>query len=197
MFSKNAMLIIEFLLRNLDEYNVNQLARKLKISVGSAHKILKDLQKRDLAIFRERGNATFYKLNLENRETQKISEIALIESRKRKLSSNPLIRVYTEDLEKFGYAKALILFGSILKKKEFGDIDVLFVIEKKGDVKKVNEFCLELSKTSSKPIVPLIMTERDLIKNLKKGYKVLFEILREGVVLSGEDVLIRSLKELS
>ena len=197
MFSKNSMRIIEFLLRNLNrEFNVNQIARNLKISVGSAHKILKSLASKNFINFRKMGNAIFYKLNLENKETQKICEIALIESKNKELSFNPVAKVYAKDIETFGDAKAMILFGSILVKKEkAGDVDVLFVIEDKKAVKKVNEFCLEISKTKTKSIVPLIITERDLKGKFKSGDKVLLEILKTGIILSGEDVIIKSIKD--
>ena len=51
MLSKNGVQIVEFLLRNpTSQYNVNQISRELKISVGSAHKILKYLYKKDIVI---------------------------------------------------------------------------------------------------------------------------------------------------
>lgn len=196
MLSRNSMRIIEFLLRNpAKQYNINQIARELKISVGSVHKILKTLESKNIIYSQKMGNAIFYRLKLENRETQKICEIVLIESKNKRLSSNAVAKVYAKDLETFEKANAMILFGSILEKKErAGDVDVLFVIKNKEDVKRVNDFCLEMSKTKTKPIVPLIMTEKDLKENIKKKDKVVLDILKSGIVLFGEDSIVRAIK---
>src|SRR3989344_3439385 len=60
---------------------------------------------------------------------------------KSKLSS--YAKLYSESLKEFKKAELIVLFGSILKKKEFNDVDVLFI----ANPKEVNDFCLELSKT--------------------------------------------------
>ena len=52
MIPKNTGRIIVYLLRNLEEfgYNINQIAKLNKISVGSALKILRDLEKDKIII---------------------------------------------------------------------------------------------------------------------------------------------------
>lgn len=194
MFPKNTFKIVEFLLRAVQEYNINQIARELKISVGSGHKILKHLEKNKLIKSRKLGNAIYYKLNLDNEETQKIAALVLIESRNRTLQKNPRARVYASDLKEAGsFSKAALMFGSVLEKKEPADVDVIFIINKKA-VKKVEDFCLRLSSLRPKKITPLIMTSRDLKNNIKKRDAVVLDILKKGIVLYGEDNLINILK---
>ncbi len=192
MFSKNTLKVVEFLLRNIvEQYNINQIAREVEISPGGSYKILKNLEGRGIVASKKLGNAIYYTLDLGSKETQSLCELVLIENRKEVLDSNPYAKVYAgdvKDAEKF--ASILILFGSILETKKFRDVDVLFVVKKK-DVGKVNDFCLKLSSVRPKQITPLMMTEGDLKNNIKNKDKVVLDILRKGVVLHGEDGLIK------
>ncbi len=198
MIPENTGKIIEFLIRRpINHYNVNQISRELKISVGSAHKILKSLEKSDIVHSEKIGNNIFYTLNMKNKEAQKLSEIVLIESRNHALTKNSTAKVYADTMEDFGKARTIVLFGSILTKKDMAnDVDVLFVIKSKKNVKDISDFCLEVSKTRSKPVVPLIMTEKDLKKNIKNKDKVILEIIKTGVVLYGEEVLTETIEQV-
>ena len=184
--TKNTKKIIEYLLKNIDKigFNVNQLAKNLKISVGSSHKILKVLKKENMVQVIDLKSSIYYKLNLNNPDIIDICKLILREN-KRKLSS--IAKTYAEEIEKFD-ADILILFGSILGKKEFNDVDVLFVTDK---VKDVNKFCNKILKT--KPVNPLIMPFKDFIKNKKT--KIVLEIINKGVVLKGEGKYLGALNE--
>ena len=179
MIPKNTAKLMRFLLRDMSKYgyNVNQVARHLKISVGSSFKILKELEKNKIVNAESIGNAVNYNLNLENPETSKICELLLLEE-KRQLNGYP--KIYSEFLQEFKKAELIILFGSVLTKKEFNDVDVLFVTNK---FKEVNDFCLELSKIRTKPVVPLI---------LKK--EAILSLVKEGIILKGESVFIEVIK---
>jgi len=187
--TKNMLKITEFLLRNIDKpgFNINQIARNTSISVGSAHEILHDLKKRDIAKTIDFKTSIYYKLNLNNSDTIDICKLISRES-KRKLSS--IAKVYSEEIEKFDKAQIIIMFGSILVKKEFNDVDVLFITNK---VKEVNIFCNEISKIRTKPINPLIMTFNDFINNIKIKHKVILDIINKGVIIKGEDKFMEAL----
>lgn len=51
----------------------------------------------------------------------------------------------------------IIMFGSVLRKKDFNDVDVLFLTDK---AKEVSQFCLNISKIRAKPVIPLILKRR-------------------------------------
>ncbi len=137
---------MEFLFRNIpNKFNVNQIARELKISVGSAYKILKSLEKKGVLISQRVGNGIYYVLDLNNKEAENITELVLIESRNKFLVKNPRPSIYAKDLkdaEKLN--RAIILFGSVLDTRDAKDVDVLFIIDK-GKSKAVEDFCMKLS----------------------------------------------------
>ena len=190
MIPKNTKKIILYLLRNLELVNINQISKKLSISVGSAFKILKDLEKNSLVLSSDLGNAKFYKINLNNEETIRWCEILLSEER-RNLKGHS--KIYGEEIERFEHAELIILFGSVLSNKDFNDVDVLFITNKP---KEVTKFCLSLSKIRTKPIVPLILKKEDFIKEIKNKKEVVLNILKTGVILRGESAFLQALKNV-
>ena len=181
--SKNTNKVIDFLLRNIGKvgFNVNQLSKNIKISVGSAHKILHELKKEEIVIITDMKSSIYYKLNLNNPDTIDICKLIIRENKKHLPS---YIKIYVEEIEKFKEAEIIILFGSILNKKDFNDVDVLFITNK---IKEVNLFCNEISKIRTKPINPLIMKLDDFTKNIKNKNNVILEIINKGVIINGEE----------
>lgn len=195
MFPLNLSKIVEFLFRNIpNKFNVNQVSRELKISVGSAYKILKSLEKKGVLVSQKIGNGIYYALNLYNKEAENITELVLIESRNKSLAKNLHASIYSKDLkdaEKL--SRAIILFGSILETKNANDIDVLFII-KKGKSRAVEDFCIKMSNLIPKRVNPLLMTMSDFKNNIKKQDRVIVDILKKGIILSGEDIITNALR---
>lgn len=193
MIPKNTARVINHLLRNIDEfgYNINQIAKLNKISVGSAFKILKDLEKDKIIIKKEISNASHYKLNFDNPETIKLCELLILAER-RNLKGHA--KLYADEVVKFKDAEMIIIFGSVLRGKEFNDVDVLFLT---NQTKKVNNFCLEISKVRTKPVVPLIMKREDLIKAMKNKKEAILGMMKEGVVLKGESIFVGVIKNVN
>ena len=192
--NNNKNKILNFLLRNTNQYNINEIAKILKLSVGSVHKILKSLEERKIVNLKQLGNASYYSLNLNNTETIKYCEFLLIEEKNNLLENNKTAKIYISDLEKYD-AKSVILFGSILNKEDKAkDVDVLFIIKNKKQINEINNFCLEISKIRTKKVNPLIMEEKDLIDNIKNKNNVILDILKKGIILKGENLFIKSIK---
>ena len=195
MFPLNLTKIVEFLFRNTpNRFNVNQISRELKISVGSAYKILKSLEKKSVLVSQKIGNGIYYVLNLDNKEAENITELVLMESRNKSLSKNSHASIYAKDFkDREKLSKAIILFGSILEGKDAKDVDVLFIIDK-GKSKAVEDFCMKLSNLRPKRINPLLMTMADFKENIKKQDRVITDILKKGVILFGEEIVINILR---
>ena len=191
MIPKNTTKIIGYLLRNFELRNINQISKELNISLGSTFKILKDLEKNEIVLLKKLGNANYYILNLKNQETNRLCELILLEE-KRNLKS--YAKIYSDEIKNFKNADLIILFGSILKNKQFNDVDVLFVTNK---IKEVNKFCLEISKIRTKPIIPLILKKSDLVKEIDNRKESILEIIKTGIVLKGESVFLEVIKNVS
>ena len=195
MLPANLIKIVDFLFRTIpNQFNVNQIARELKISVGSAYKILKSLEKKGVLLSRRIGNGIYYALDLDNKEAKNITELVLIEGGNRLLANNPYASVYAKDLKAAQeLSKAAVLFGSIPDTKDAKDVDVLFII-RKGGSKAVEDFCAKLSNLRPKRVNPLLMTMADFKRNIRKQDKVITDVHRKGQILFGEDVIITALR---
>jgi hypothetical protein len=192
MVPKNTKKILLFLLKNINElgFNINQISKNNEISVGSSFKILKNLEKSQILTKKQINNALHFKLDFNNIETIKLCELLLLEE-KRNLKG--YAKIYADEIIKFKTAKIIILFGSIINKKSFNDVDALFVTNK---INEVNDFCLEISKIKSKPVVPLILKEEDLINEIKNQKDSIIDIIKTGIILDGCDYFIQLLKKL-
>ena len=177
-------------MRNLELVNINQISQKLSISVGSAFKILKDLEKSNIVWCSSLGNAKFYQINLNNEETIRWCKLLISEERR---NLKGYSKIYAEEIQKFEHSELIILFGSVLSNKDFNDVDVLFITNKP---KEVTKFCLNLSKIRTKPVVPLILKKEDLIKEIKNKKEVILNILKTGIILRGESVFIEVVKNV-
>ncbi len=193
MIPKNTARVMLYLLKNIEElgYNINRIAKLNKISVGSAFKILKGFEKDKIIVKKEISNASHYKLNFDNPETIKLCELLLL-AEKRNLKG--YAKLYANEIIKFKDAELILIFGSVLAGKEFNDVDVLFIT---NQTKKVNGFCLEISKVRTKPVVPLIMKQKDLIKAAKQKKEAILSIIKESIVLKGESIFVEIIKNVN
>lgn len=182
--------IMEFLLRHIHEpgYNVNQIARELNMSVGNAHKIVTDLKKKKMLKVIDLKTAIYYSLDLANLDTMDVCKIIL---RERQRNLAPQVKPYVEEVKKFDKSLFTMIYGSILIKRSFNDVDVLFITDK---VKEVQDFCVAVNKIRAKPIDPMVMTQKDFISNLKKKDPVVLDILMKGIVIKGEDKFMEALQ---
>ena len=189
MMPKNTSKIIVYLLRNIDLVNINQIARFLDISVGSAFAVLKSLEEKNIVRSSSLGNAKYFALNFKEVQARRLCEFILLEE-KRELHG--VAKVYAEELDKFASAELMMLFGSILTSKNFNDVDVLFITSKTSEV---TSFCLEVSKIRVKPVVPFILKKRDLVKEIRLKQEAVLEIIKNGIVLKGESVFVEVIND--
>jgi predicted nucleotidyltransferase len=181
MITKNTNKILLFLLKDLSVigYNINQIAKETKISLGSAFKILKELEKKNIINKKNISNGSYYKINF-NFESQILFELILINERKNQENK---IKIYINEISKYIDSELILLFGSILKNENYNDVDVMFITD---NTKKVLDFCLNISKIRTKPIVPFILKKEDLIEELKKQNQTIINIIKNSIIIKGE-----------
>ncbi len=186
----NTAKILRMLMRNTVRTgnNINQISKFLNISIGSAFKILKQLEAEQIAASEKIGNAIYYKLNFDSAEALKLCELILLRERRKLVG---YAKLYAESIQKFEKARLIILFGSVLTKKEFNDVDALIITDK---VKEAVNFCLDISKIRSKPVVPIILNKKNLSSELKHKNEALISAVKEGIILKGESVFLEVMK---
>src|SRR3989344_31651 len=167
------------------DYSASSISKILNISRMGAFKIAKKLETEEMLVSRVIGKARIYKLNL-NKDYVKHYLLMLLSREAEK--SQTYVRVWINEIKKIKNAEAAILFGSILRKKEANDVDVLFIVkqDKFEELKKEIE---KINKLSIKKIHPVYQSESDLKKNLYKQDKLIIEAIK-GIFVIGEDKFI-------
>lgn len=189
--TENEARIVDFLIRNFKERNsINGIGRKIKISHTGAHKILRKLEKIKAVKPERIGNAIYYKANLDNELGLKLAEFVLAQN-----ELIPYSKVQADDLKPLqGIASSCILFGSVLSKgREAGDIDVMLVVEEK-DFKKLYKKLDEIKEMSPKKIHDIMQSREDLAKNIKKNDEVILDIIKNGRILWGSEIIVEAIK---
>ncbi len=193
MFTIKESKVLRLLMSSTSYYSINDIARECNLSPNGAYKILKKLEKDDIIYCKDIGRIKAYRINFENTLILSYMEIALNDKR----INEAKIKVRVKDLSEMkGICKAVALFGSyVTEKKNPSDIDILFVFEPE----KFRLFQKKLDEILG--LIPykihdVIQTEQDFVNNLKKQDKIIREVIRNGVILFGHDVIARSVKSV-
>ena len=90
-----------------------------------------------------------------------------------------------------------MLFGSATKNyKAARDIDILTVIGKK-DYKEVRKIMKEKQELLPKELHSIEMTEEDLTNNIKKRQAAIMDIIKNAVILYGQDKYVEVIKSVT
>lgn len=163
-------------------HNATSISKIIKITSRGSLKALKNLEKREFVTSKQFGKAIQYKINFSNL-AKKTIELLLLEEAEKKYKR------WVDEFKDLKEAKILILFGSLLKKRDYEDVDLLIIIENK-DYKTVMDIIDKKNKVLMKPIHPVSQTIEDLRNNLLKKDEVILDALRTGIVLKNQKEII-------
>jgi len=192
-FSEKENEVLIFLLKDINtEYNANSLSKELDLSPRGSLKILKNLEKAGLILGDNKGKARFYKINIVDIFTKKYLEVLLIQESREKAN-----RWIAEFQELYKLTNLVIIFGSMVQdSKKAKDIDLLLMLDPKYKA-KIDNYVKNKNKTALKPIHPVFQSKQDFISNIKKSDLVMLNILKTGIVLHGQDVILEAIKDLA
>ncbi|MBI4439414.1 winged helix-turn-helix transcriptional regulator [Candidatus Woesearchaeota archaeon] len=166
------------------EYNASSMAKYLGISPMGALKIARRLEEEHILKSRQVGKARIYQIDMDNEYAKEYVKFLL---RREAEQSPAYVKVWIKELRKIKNADVAVLFGSVLRKKDANDIDVLLVTGQKKfsglrkEVENIN--LINISK-----LHPMYQAKNDVKTNIKKGDKALLSAIK-GVVAFGEDEL--------
>jgi len=178
----------------LADYNSYNIKDKLGLSNAGSLKLLRNLHEKNLLTSEKMGNAIFYKPNLENSYLMKLLELIFLDHGN--LSS--FVKGWICDLNSLApYTKAILLFGSILRKgKDARDADVCLILKKSEDYKLLQRMIKEMNEQNRLKIDPLYLTEKDLEKKLIEKDKPLMEMVKSCIVVHGHELFVEVVKNV-
>jgi DNA-binding Lrp family transcriptional regulator len=172
-------------------YNANSISKVLGISHVGAQKIFKRLLKDGIIKDQQIGKSIVRKLRLEDDYVRKLIAFLLADE------ANNFKRWKEEFKELFKKDRIVIMFGSAVKDyKAARDIDIMIVIDKK-DYKEVKKLINDKREILPKSIHSIELTEDDLINNIKKRQEAVIDIVKNGIVLYGQDTYVGIIKNVA
>jgi hypothetical protein len=187
MITKNESKVLRMLLMAFGEdYSINYISKECNLAPNGAMKILRKFERLGVLRVKKVANISSYKINFDNPRTKSMLELALIPEIagrvKFRMEDLILLKEITE---------ICIIFGSYIEeKKNPNDLDIFFVIKEKN-FEEYNELSKKIYKTIPVKVQDVLQTEEDLRKNIVKHDNVIIEIFRKGVILWGQDKLIK------
>jgi predicted nucleotidyltransferase len=172
-------------------YNANTISKTIKISRIGAMKIFKKLLKENILHSKKIGKSIIYKPNLSDDYVKKLISFLLADE------ANNSRRWKEEFKGIFEGDRIVLLFGSAIRNYDAAhDIDLMVVL-KKEDASKVNKILNEKNKILPKKLHKINLTAQDLSDNLKKRDKVVLDIIKNSVVLYGQDKFVEIIQNVT
>ncbi|MEK6828426.1 MAG: hypothetical protein AABX78_03680 [Nanoarchaeota archaeon] len=192
MLTNNEKKVLRLLLTAFDrQYSINNIAKECSLAPNGAFKILKKFEKEGILKSDKIANIKSYSINFDNEKTGNILELALMPILEGRLKYR---QEDFKDLKEI--TKVCILFGSYIDlKKEPHDLDALFVIDK-DNFKNYKKGLEDIKDIVPAKIHDVLQTEEDLKNNVKNKDKVILQILREGVILWGINIMMKVIKNV-
>lgn len=179
-FTKTEIKILKFIFKHFkDRYNARQIAKILSLNHAHVNKLCNSLAEKKLFKREEIGNSIYYTFDYENELALKFIEFLLSLEEK---EFPKWLAVLAYSLEKFKeHIKFGCVFGSSINSKEFNDVDVLLIYDKKkeGEIRKIKN-SIRKAELIEKPIRYLEITEKDVEKN--KNDEVFYSILSDNLI---------------
>ncbi len=172
-------------------YNANSISKILKISHVGAQKIFKRLLQKNWVVSKTIGKSITYKINFNDTYVTQLIVFLLADE------ANNFKRWKEEFKELFNKERIVMLFGSTVKDYAHAqDIDLMIIIENK-ELKEVNYILKKKEEILPKKIHTIKLTHQDLLENLKKRDKVIMDIVKNAIILYGQDKYVEILKHVT
>ena len=169
-------------------YNANSISKILGISHVGAQKIFKRLLNENLLIDKKIGKSIIYKPKLDDDYVSKLIAFLLADE------ANNFKRWGEEFKQLFKKDRIIMLYGSAIKNyAQARDIDIMVVI-KKDEFKDVRGILKEKREVLPKKVHSIELTANDLLKNIKQKKKSMMDIIKNAVVLYGQDKYVDAIK---
>lgn len=188
LFGKKSKLkILRFFSLYKKEGNVREVSKKVDITVPNTSRILKELEYEGVLVSKKIGRSVLYALNPKH---YLVKMIILPLFRKESRIRKALVK-YLKSKLNFSI-ESIVLFGSVSKGEEepTSDVDLLFIVSDKTIPAKLEEkiFVInnQIISEFGNAVSPMVIKKSVFLKRLKKGDKLINNILKEGEVIEGK-----------
>ncbi|MBL7056632.1 hypothetical protein ISS07_06990 [Candidatus Woesearchaeota archaeon] len=170
-------------------YNANNITKVVQISHVGAQKILKKLRRANILISKTIGKGIFYKVNLENDYVRQLITFLLAHE------ANNHIRWKEEFKELFVQGRIILIYGSAIRNySQAKDIDLMLVLK---ETERVDAFLKKKQTILPKKLHTIKLRKKDLLNNVKNRNESMIEIVKNAVVLFGQEQYVQIIKNVT
>lgn len=210
LLTPKIILILKTMSRDLSKwYYTRELAKLSKVGLGTVSSGFSKLAEEGLVEQKTEGQERYYKLNLANPRTRKLCELFEIDKREKLYKENRRLAWVLEDFTKrvsefAPEVQSIILFGSAARGQATprSDIDVLVVTPNSEEerfkklMNSVDKLADEASGRHPTKLVPVVMMAKDLEKSINARKRFAADVLKDGIVIFGQEMYYYSLSRV-
>jgi predicted nucleotidyltransferase len=201
LLTPKVILILKTMSKDLSRwYYTRELAKLSRVGVGTVSSEFNKLARKGLVEQKTEGQEKYYKLNLTNPRTRKLCELFETDKREKLYKEKRRLAWVLEDFTKrvsdfAPEVQSVILFGSVARGQATprSDIDILVITPNSGEerfnelMNAVDRLAAEVSGRHPAKLVPIVMMTKDFEKNIKDKKRFAADILKDGIVLFGQE----------
>jgi len=201
LFTPKVILILKTMSRDLSRwYYTRELAKLSRVGVGTVSSEFNKLAKEGLVEQKTEGQEKYYKLNLTSPRTRKLCELFEVNKGEKLFKEKRRLAWVLEDFTKrvsdfAPEVQSVILFGSVARGQATprSDIDILVIAPNSGEerfnelMNAVDRLAAEVSGRHPAKLVPIVMMTKDFEKSIKDRKRFAADILKDGIVLFGQE----------
>jgi len=201
LLTPKIILILKTMSKDLSRwYYTRELAKLSKVGVGTVSSEFSKLVKEGLVEQKTEGQEKYYKLNLTNPRTRKLCELFETDKREELYKENRRLAWVLEDFTKrvsdfAPEVQSIVLFGSAARGQATprSDIDILVVVPNSEEeqfkklMNSVDRLADEVSGRHPAKLVPVVMMTKDFEKSIKDKKRFAADVLKDGIVLFGQE----------
>jgi len=201
LLTPKVILILKTMSKDLSRwYYTRELAKLSRVGVGTVSSEFNKLAKEGLVEQKTEGQEKYYKLNLTSPRTRKLCELFEVDKREKLYKEKRRLAWVLEDFTKrvSDFApdvQSVTLFGSVARGQATprSDIDIL-VIAPNSEEERFNELMNAVDRLAAEvggrhpaKLVPIVMMTKDFEKSIKDKKRFAADILKDCIVLFGQE----------
>ena len=201
LLTPKVILILKTMSKDLSRwYYTRELAKLSRVGVGTVSSKFNKLAKEGLVEQKTEGQEKYYKLNLTSPRTRKLCELFETDKREKLYKEKRRLAWVLEDFTKrvsdfAPEVQSVILFGSVARGQATprSDIDILVIAPNSGEerfnelMNAVDRLAAEVSGRHPAKLVPIVMMTKDFENSIKDKKRFAADILKDGIVLFGQE----------
>jgi len=200
-FTPKVMRILRVMHLNFQKwFYTRELAALAKVSTWTVSREFSRFVKKGVIKQKQEGRQLYYALNIANPKTRALCQLFESERREALYKGNRRLSWALEEFSRrvFDFLpqiQSLVLFGSVARGEmtETSDVDILVIVpnlvqesfnQMMRDVDKLAE---EVDATYPLNLAPITMTVKDFEAAVREKKRIAQDVLRDGLILFGED----------